>query len=449
MTPTTRSLSPEVIPILIKALNVKVLSPAFRAFLFAYLYVTIPKSFFAILRLVKKHRVNEIPATVLSTFKSGCKPYKFPALAAKLMLQINITEPIIYWTLKFLPFVSKRRRRLFLSTLIASFSAAVIHFRGFQNRSHEYGRQIALDLTLLVATRAFDTIVSFAFLGTGTRKWDFIGDGALFVTSSALIMYSWFYHPERLPPAYRNWITSAASMDNELVSLLRDVKNKQIVYGERGPGEVVLKSYCERMNQSPEKGSLFLNKPLSCECIHAFVTSNCELHALWRFCRGFLFSIKLYGSINLLMLLLSGRKGISLKKFFRHLVSSMRSSAFLGSFIALCWYGVCLGRNRLLPRLFPNVPKTRWDDTIAVMFGCVLSGFSCFVEKPQRRKELALFVTPRAVGTLVSTPTTERQLWLERLTFAVSMAILVAFVKEDPTSVRGLFGKGLQSVLSA
>lgn len=444
----TRQPPPNVLPFLLRAINGKVISPALRAFVFAYLYVTVPKVFFNVLRLARKGRSDEIPKSVVSTCKSACKPSKFPALAGKLMLQINATEPLIYWALKHLKHPGSPRRRLFLSTLVAAFSAAIMQFKSFQNRTHIYGRQISLDLTLLVATRALDTIISSTFLKTGANTWNLFGDGALFIASSSLIMFSWFYSPERLPPAYRNWITSAASMDDEFVALLRDVRNKKVVYGEKGLGEHILLDFCRRNNQPAEKGSLYINQPLSCECVHAFVTPNCELHALWRFARGFMFSMKLYGSINLVILLISKHKGSVWKKSIRAFLSAVRSSSFLGTFIALCWYGVCLGRNRLLPRLFPNTPPTRWDDTIAVACGCFLCGFSCFVDTPQRRKELALFVAPRAMGTLVSIPTSEKELWLERLTFAVSMAVLVAFVKKDASSVRGIFGKGLQSVLS-
>lgn len=433
---------------LLKALQGKVLSPAFKAFIFAYLYISIPRIFFNVLRLVKKRRHKEIPLSVFNTLRSACRPTKFPALAAKLMLQINATEPLIYRAFHLLRYPLNPRRRLFLSTLLAAFFSALTHFKSFQNPDSIYSRQISLDLTLLVVTRAVDTVVASSFKKVGGDKYALIGDGALFIVSSALIMYSWFYQPSRLPTAYRNWITSAASMDDEFVTLLRDVKNKKVVYGERGPGEHLLEGFCKRYNQPVEKGSLYLNQPLSCECVHAFVTPNCELHALWRFCRGFNFSMKLYGSINFVMVLLNRRKPNFGKNLLLAIINACRSSCFLGSFIALCWYGVCLGRTRLLPRLFPGVPMTRWDDTIAVACGCALCGFSCFVDTPRRRKELALFVAPRAVGTLVSSEPSERALWLERLAFAMSMAVLVAFVKKDASSVRGIFGKGLQSVFS-
>ncbi|WPK23956.1 hypothetical protein PUMCH_001206 [Australozyma saopauloensis] len=436
------------LPLLLKCLNGKVVNPALKAFAFAYIYVVAPKIFFKVLKLAKKRELSKGLPAAIATLRNALKPSKFPALAAKLMLQINATEPLIYLFFKRLGYLHKPRRRLFVSTLVAAFLAALMHFPSFQNPGSIHGRQISLDLTLLVATRALDTVVSSALSRAGGSRYASLGDGALFIVSSALIMYSWFYHPERLPPAYRNWITSAASMDDEFISLLRDVKNKKVAYGEKGPGEYLLKDFCERNNQPAEKGSLYLNQPLSCECVHAFLTKNCELHALWRFARGFTFAIKLYGSVNFVMLLLSKDKKNFARKLLRASLNAARSSCFLGTFIALCWYGVCLGRNRILPRLFPKVPRTRWDDTIAAACGCALCGFSCFIDTPQRRKELALFVAPRAVGTVISSEPTPRNLWLERVTFAVSMAILVAFAKKEASSVRGIFGKGLQSVLS-
>ncbi|RKP28763.1 hypothetical protein METBISCDRAFT_20226, partial [Metschnikowia bicuspidata] len=384
-------------------MNAKVLSPALRAYLFVHLYITVPKIFFNVLQLARKDQVLLIPCSAFNTLRKACRPTKFPALAAKLMLQINATEPLVYYVFKRLGYPLAPRRRLFVSTVVAVFCAALIHFKNFQNTSSAHGRQLLLDLTLLVAVRAADTAAASTLSYVGGGWWALVGDGALFVATSALIMYSWFYYPERLPTAYRNWITSAASMDDELVELLREVKHKRIAYGEKGRGEHLLQEFCERKNQSPERGSLLINQPLSCECVHAFVTPNCELHALYRFARGVCFAMKLYGSINLLMLVLRWNKPRFWRNALQALANAARSSCFLASFIALCWYGVCLGRTRLLPALFPHVPRTRWDDTVAVACGCVLCGFSCFVETPQRRKELALFVAPRAFSTLVST----------------------------------------------
>ena len=59
------------------------------------------------------------------------------------------------------------------------------------------------------------------------------------------------------------------------------------------------------------------------------------------------------------------------------LLGTARSSAFLATFIASVYAGVCLGRTRLLPKLFSRLPQQTWDGGISPMLGCVLCGFSC------------------------------------------------------------------------
>lgn len=431
----------------LKYFNTRVVSLSLRAFIFAYIYIVLPKIISTIFRLSRSKKYHEIIPRIWKLIRAAFRGEKFPALAGQLLLRINIMEPIFFYFLKRSGLLSTRAN-LAVSTFLASFIASLTTFPRFQKHVVSYGRHNSLDLTLLIATRAVDTTLSSALLGLGGGSYASLGDGALFIASSTLIMYSWFFHPERLPPAYRNWITQAANMDDDIVSLLKQIKEKKVKYGEPGPGDEMMERYCARYGRGPREGSLVTNVPLSCEAVHAFKTKNCELHALWRFVRGFQFAFKLYGGINLFMLMFPRRNTTFASRLLRSLKSSIRSSCFLGSFIFLNWYGVCLARTRLLPKLFPNVPPERWDDTICVASGCFLSGFSCFVDTPQRRKELALFVAPRGVGTLVSAEPTPRNLRIESVVFAISMAILVAYSRRDARKVRGIFGKGLDQVFS-
>lgn len=431
----------------LKYFTTRVVSPSLRAFIFVYLYIAFPKIIATIFRFSRKGKYSEILPRVWRLLKSALKGEKFPALAGQLLLRINIMEPLFFYVLKTSGLLSTRSN-LAMSTFLASFIASLTTFPKFQKHVVSYGRHNSLDLTLLIATRAMDTALSSALLGVGGGSYSSVGDGALFIVSSTLIMYSWFLHPEKLPPAYRNWITQAANMDNDIVRLLKLIKEKKVKYGEAGPYDELMDNYCRKHGRDPKEGSLVTNIPLSCEAVHAFKTKSCELHALWRFIRGFKFAFKLYGGINLILLLISGKNRSFARRALKSLKSSIRSSCFLGSFIFLNWYGVCLARTRMLPKLFPQVSPERWDDTICVATGCFFSGFSCFVETPQRRKELALFVAPRAVGTLISAEPSERNLKIESVVFAISMAILVAFSRRDALKVRGIFGKGLEQVFS-
>ena len=98
-------------------------------------------------------------------------------------------------------------------------------------------------------------------------------------------MFCWFFYPEKLPPSYHKWITSAANMDIEFWEILRLVQQKKLVYGEHGPYEDYLGPYFEKHGRDPKRGNTVLTQPIECEAVHAFTTKSCELHALWRFWR--------------------------------------------------------------------------------------------------------------------------------------------------------------------
>lgn len=189
--------------------------------------------------------------------------------------------------------------------------------------------------------------------------------------------------------------------------------------------------YFEKHGRDPRRGNTIVTQPIECEAVHAFTTKSCELHALWRFWRGFKFALGVYAPLNLLMLIFPLKTNKTVR-LIRVLKSSIRSSCFLGTYIGLYWYAVCLARTRLFPKLFPNIPRARFDDTICAASGAVMCGFSSFIETPQRRKELALFVAPRGLGTLVPLEPTKRNLIIESFVFSVSLAVLLAYSKIIP-----------------
>lgn len=447
MTDLTNTTRKALARVLIKYLDQQIARPSAKAFIFAYLYVVLPKIFNRVIVSVQQGKLKESISSIGKILYRALHPLKFPMFAANLIGGINLLEPIIYGMVKKSKILSKPQSNLFVATFISSFLAAVATFPVFQGHILSYGRYFSLDLTLLVATRALDTTLSSTLSKIMPVGVAGFGDSLLFLYSCSFIMYSWFYHPEALPPAYRNWITSAADMDTELIEVLKLVKEGTIEYGKESEAHKdILAPLCERYGQDKKRGDLVTNIPIECELVHSFKTKNCELHSLWRFARGFSFAMKIYGPINALMLLIP-KKNVSMKlRIIRALRSSIRSSCFLGTFIGLYWYAVCLSRTRLLPKIFPQIPRSRWDNTIGPTAGALLCGFSSLIETPIRRKELALFVAPRAMGTFVPSTPTKLNMMVERVVFSLSMAVLVAYSKSNPKNVRGIFGKGLQQV---
>lgn len=443
-----RAKNPESLARLLQHIDKRIARPSLKAFILAFLYVALPKLLAIGVKSVKKGDYRLILLRYAKIIKRGLHPLKFPMFAANLIAGINVLEPLVYQGLKRLR-LTNPVYNLFVSTLISSLISSLTFFPLFQRHIINRNRHYTLDLTLLVVTRAADTVFTSTMSRLVPASVAPFGDGLLFIIACYFIMYSWFFTPNKLDPNYCKWITSAANMDPEIVEMLKGIKDGDFDYNrQKIPEQDVLAPYCRRYNEDIRKGNLNINQPIDCYVVHAFQTKSCEVHALWRFYRGILFAYKIYGPINAFMLLFPKKNVKYSARIIKALVSTARSSCFLGTFIGLYWYAVCLARTRLFPLLFPHIPKTRFDNTVAPAFGAFLCGFSSFVENAKRRKELALFVAPKALGTLVSSNDSEFHLKVETLAFSVSMAILVAFCKSDPSKVRGIFGLGIQQVFS-
>ncbi|KAL7624371.1 hypothetical protein AAE478_005935 [Parahypoxylon ruwenzoriense] len=314
-----------------------------------------------------------------------------------------------------------------------------------------------LDLTLFASTRALDVIAGELWArrkqgrvaaGQWTQVETLISkftDPSIFATSCALIMWAWFYTPSRLPKAYTKWISSAASVDSRLIEALRRCRKGELRYGEETGQAPLLQSMCADYKWPPEWGDPVKAIPFPCEIVHMGCGSSCEYHALSRFYRSFIWSMVTYLPLNLV----ARKKNLGgLRKAF---LSAARSSSFLAAFITLFYYGVCLARTRLGPHILGKDTRARQaiDGGICVGCGCVMCGWSILIEKAARRKDMALFVAPRALATLLPRKYPLDKQWRETLAFAFSTAVVFTCVQENQSRVRGVLGNVLASVLAA
>jgi hypothetical protein len=143
------------------------------------------------------------------------------------------------------------------------------------------------------------------------------------------------------------------------------------------------------------------------------------------------------------------RDRISAGMMTRVFRSATRSSLFLASFITLFYYGVCLARSRVGPWVLGTslAARQRIDEGICVAVGCALCGWSVCVETAGRQKDMALFVAPRALATLVPRRYPASMEWRETLVFAASAAVVLNCAMEDPSRVRGVLGLVLGKLL--
>ena len=270
-------------------------------------------------------------------------------------------------------------------------------------------------------------------------------DTFVFAASCGVIMWSWFYAPERLPRSYNKWITSAASVDMRLIEALRLCRTGELRYGEETGHAPLLGSMCVDYGLPYEWGDPATHFPFNCEIVHMGRGPSCEYHALSRFCRAWKWSMLTYLPLALALQLRRPRRASPA----RALLSASRSSAFLAAFITLFYYGVCLGRTRLGPRLLGRgaPARRRIDGGLCVGAGCALCGWSVLVETAARRKDMALFVAPRALAALLPRRYAPDKQWRETLVFAASAAVVFTCVLENPKRLRGVLGQVLSLVM--
>jgi hypothetical protein len=396
----------------------------------AVIYVLVPRIIAIISRGIHARlSTSVVIGKILRAVRSAVLPGRFPALIGKILLGTYVLDRLV------------GRRRPF-GFFVSALTSAWVFFYRYKLSPHPD----TTELTTVAFVRACDLVLhKFAKShGISTSTFHSIADVTMFCASCFVIMFSWFYYPHRLPKSYRKWITKAASMDDVLVEALLLVRQGKLVYGEKGPYHDMLCDLSTTYGLDRSCGDFSKSVPIPCALVHKNQFTSCEMHALWRFYRGFITAMTIYIPLNA-VLSLAGRK--SWKQMTRKVVvSSTRSSAFLGMFIMLNWYSVCLVRTRLGPILFPNATKQQLEDTYGPGLGSLTCGLSSLLETRSRRGELALFVAPKAVTAVLPEGFCMVHRKLETTLFAVSFAVLAVGTKADPTNVRGFFRKLLQMV---
>ncbi|KAL0940984.1 uncharacterized protein CTRU02_203747 [Colletotrichum truncatum] len=465
-----------------------ILRPLLRAYLLGYASAVAPRILTLLMQYITKRRrknltndkqcsgfVEQLRQIVLA----GLDPQRFPTFCAVIVGGSTILEEplrrFFQQTAKNLNEATRVRLARWSATFIAAwFSLKLLQSKkssgftetvpvksdappGVERKEVRYAGR-TLDLTLFTLTRALDVLVGEVWSrrrarrlaqGQWTKVESIIGrltDPCLFVSSCALIMWAWFYNPSRLPIAYNKWISSAANVDMRLIEALQRLRDGKFIYGVDNGQAELLQGMCEKYKWPTEWGDPAKSVPIPCEMVHMGSGPSCEIHALSRFYRSWKWSMAMYLPLTMALLV---RGPINRKSFVRALVSASRSSAFLGTYITLFYYGVCLARTRIGPHIIgkDQAARQKIDGGFCVGAGCCLCGWSVLVETTSRQKDMALFVAPRAMATLLPRRYGMDKQWRETLVFAASAAVVFTCIMENPKRVRGVLGSVLGLVM--
>lgn len=484
---------------LLRPLQVDAFKPITKAYALAYLTSTLPRLPAVLSTISKTSLPTEKKIELLkSVLTSSIGPNRFPTACA-LIVGGSTALPHLLGNL----LLSLRQRvRLSLAvrvinliirnaTLISSFASAWFAFGllnkddgwarrqtesnagqvrstfEFPNQHHlpppGYRMQYAgktIDFTLFALCRAVDVAVISAWTNSRFTPFDperiapkltsltkKLADPWIFSTSSAIIMWSWFYAPERLPKTYNHWISKIAEIDHRLIEALRLCRQGDFVYGSSISSDADLPSLCKELDLPAEWGNPTVTIPIRCELYHCGAGESCEVHAGGRFWKAFNSALRLYLPLQLIRLF--RQPTLNSKRLLDLLQDAARSSSFLAAFVGLFYYAVCLARTRLGPKLFSRTTVTpqMWDSGLCVLAGCLACGWSVLLEKASRRQEIAFFVAPRALATLLPRVYDKKFQRREQIIFAASVAIVMSGVQRKDHNVRGMFGTMLEGVL--
>ncbi|KAL5518936.1 hypothetical protein ACEPAH_619 [Sanghuangporus vaninii] len=300
-------------------------------------------------------------------------------------------------------------------------------------------------------------------------------DAFIFWAASARIMWCFFYRPERLPRSYVRWIGALANVDERLLEALRRLRKGAWRYG-KPESHALLSTMAADLGYPPSWGdSLHLPEyggkvseaswkalgvhgrtgvgGLPCEIVHGGVGSSvipggvggsCAANSLARGGLGFLEALALYTPVHFLPVLLTRPKALLSSVVLKKLILSLlRSSLFLSVFISSIWSAVCFTRSWGIARLFPRLSHNFIDGPFGcIMAGCLVCGGSIWIEQGRRRGEIALYVLPRALRSLLSESWlrsgTKSLMVIERLAFALSLASIITASRHCPETLRGL-----------
>ncbi|KAI0009274.1 hypothetical protein F4779DRAFT_640602 [Xylariaceae sp. FL0662B] len=465
------------------------LKPVIRAYALGYASAVAPTLLNLLLQHVVTRRSRKDASPHESLLKSlqrilrgGLELRRFPTFCAALVGSTTFLEVLLGRALLRLRGQLTALTRKRLSRWLSTFIGAWLSLRLLQSRrsdafsetvnvdsdssqeTKQRPKQVTiryagrtLDLTLFASIRALDVIVGELWarrrqrrVAAGQWMWaeSFISkmtDPSIFAASCAVIMWAWFYNPSRLPRTYTKWINSAAAVDPRLIEALRRCRTGELRYGEDTGQASLLQPMCADYKWPADWGDPAKTIPFPCEMVHMGCGPSCEYHALSRFVRSFKWSMATYLPLNLL-----ARKK-NLRGLRTALLSATRSSTFLATFIASFYYGVCLARTRVGPHVIGKGCGARRaiEAGLCVGTGCFVCGWSVLIENVARRKDMALFVAPRAAATFLPRRYALEKQWRENFAFAVSAAVVFTCVKENPGRVRGVLGRILQSVLEA
>ncbi|KAG8957389.1 hypothetical protein FRC03_010200 [Tulasnella sp. 419] len=293
------------------------------------------------------------------------------------------------------------------------------------------------------------------------------GSVLVFSLCCGQIMYGYLLRPDTIPRSYNTWIQKASVVPEDAVDMNRELVQQGTLNLDRlerlatgkgipwnGKGSIVTKEAGRQMLEHLERAKRgdYGPRMMSCAGIHPHFDS-CTTTGLMRIWEVGKWMAPVYGALHFIPMLLFKRKIFMkdpLRMMVKALLGTIRSSTFLGAFVAIYQSYICLlhflhdlplpsGVSMTFRKFLLSKPM--W------WLGGILSGLSLFVEERRRREELAMYVLPKGLesgwklfrGEIFGVPTKRKRGWKSDAALcAAGMGMVMSTYQYDPHHLSGL-----------
>ncbi|KAF9931984.1 hypothetical protein FBU30_009163 [Linnemannia zychae] len=262
--------------------------------------------------------------------------------------------------------------------------------------------------------------------------------------TAAVNIYSCVIEPDAMPRSYYTFIMQHSGLPQKFGAMfppLVETFQSQFNMLRAGPGGydnigipngVTSRDFIAE-NISPNIATLFpadIHHDYQC-CALLHPLYGCKRHALDTFSGEFGRALKMYGTLNFIVMLVFQNKKIAsdpVKSAKRYVKSTLRSCLFLACYVLACFYVPCLSR-RVLGR----------ESNINYILNGLIAGTAVLIEAPGRQMELALYCLPRALETswklLMKRGLVRNIKHGDIALFSASMGVLMTLYQNEPSVI--------------
>ncbi|KAJ3193454.1 hypothetical protein HK101_004807 [Irineochytrium annulatum] len=258
------------------------------------------------------------------------------------------------------------------------------------------------------------------------------GDSLLFALGTAQVLYAYAIRPSTIPKSYYHFLKSTGPITEDVLTLVRQNVDEGVALSADALAAAV-----ERQHGPP--GAVDVARALGefpsvlpCEIMHP-PRPSCNHHASWTFTRVFMKILPVYGSLNVVpMVVLKTRELIKKPGSLavRAAFNAVRSSIFLAGYVSSYMRLVCVTRDLI------KYGALKRDNKYNYWIIGFLSSWSIFLEDKRRRSELAMYVLPRGADALYQSMYNRRWApdipYFEVGLFSLAMGLIVSFYQAEP-----------------